>query len=50
MWTSKLFESVVDRVPWEAILKGRDVRKAGLISLFSDKEILKAPEQDVLMC
>ena len=43
-----LFRSLVDRVPWEAVLKGKGVQE-GWTSLFK-KEILKVQEQAVPMC
>ncbi|KAK4811177.1 hypothetical protein QYF61_019808 [Mycteria americana] len=42
-----LFRSLVDRVPWEAVLKGKGVQQGWT---FFKKEILKAQEQAVPMC
>ena len=42
-----LFRSLVDRVPWEAVLKGKGVQEGWT---FFKKEILKAQEQAVPMC
>ncbi|KAK4807146.1 hypothetical protein QYF61_018487 [Mycteria americana] len=42
-----LFRSLVDRVPWEAVLKGKGVQESWT---FFKKEILKAQEQAVPMC
>ncbi|KAK4807752.1 hypothetical protein QYF61_023585 [Mycteria americana] len=42
-----LFRRLVDRVPWEAVLKGKGVREGWT---FFKKEILKAQEQAVPMC
>ncbi|KAK4826490.1 hypothetical protein QYF61_009563 [Mycteria americana] len=42
-----LFRRLVDRVPWEAVLKGKGVQVGWT---FFKKEILKAQEQAVPMC
>ncbi|KAK4824255.1 hypothetical protein QYF61_012521 [Mycteria americana] len=42
-----LFRRLVDRVPWEAVLKGKGVQEGWT---FFKKEILKAQEQAVPMC
>ncbi|KAK4811142.1 LOW QUALITY PROTEIN: hypothetical protein QYF61_019773 [Mycteria americana] len=42
-----LFRSLVERVPWEAVLKGKGVQEGWT---FFKKEILKAQEQAVPMC
>ena len=42
-----LFRSLVDRVPWEAVLKGKGVQEGWT---FFKKEILKAQEQAIPMC
>ena len=42
-----LFGSLVDRVPWEAILKGIGVQEGWT---FFKKEILKVQEQAIPMC
>ncbi|KAK4825217.1 hypothetical protein QYF61_025489 [Mycteria americana] len=50
MWFFLFFEqnkSPVDRVPWEAVLKGRGVQEGWA---FFTKELLKAQEQAVPMC
>ena len=44
---SGLFRGLVDRVPWEAVLKGKGVQEGWT---FFKKEILKAQEQVVPMC
>ena len=41
------FRSLVDRVPWEAVLKGRGVQEGW--TLFRE-EVLKAQEQAVPVC
>ena len=42
-----LFRRLVDRVPWEAVLKGKGVQEGWT---FFKKEILKVQEQAVPMC
>ncbi|GAB0210066.1 hypothetical protein GRJ2_003472400 [Grus japonensis] len=42
-----LFRSLVDRVPWEAVLKGKGVQEGWT---FFKKEVLKVQEQAVPMC
>jgi len=42
-----LFGSLVDRVPWEAVLKGKGVQEGWT---FLRMEIFKAQEQAVPMC
>ncbi|KFV53301.1 hypothetical protein N328_01413, partial [Gavia stellata] len=42
-----LFRSLVDRVPWEAVLKGKGVQEGW--TLFK-KEVLKVQEQAIPMC
>ena len=42
-----LFRTLVERVPWEAVLKGRGVREGWS---FFRKKILKAQEQAIPMC
>ena len=42
-----LFRRLVDRVPWEAVLKGKGVQEGWT---FFKKEILRAQEQAVPMC
>ncbi|KAK4819007.1 hypothetical protein QYF61_024123 [Mycteria americana] len=42
-----LFRSLVDRVPWEAVLKGKGFQEGWT---FFKKEILKAQEQAIPMC
>ena len=42
-----LFRRRVDRVPWEAVLKGKGVQEGWT---FFKKEILKAQEQAIPMC
>ena len=42
-----LFRRLVDRVPWEAVLKGKGVQEGWA---FFKKEILKAQEQAIPMC
>ena len=42
-----LFRSLIDRVPWEAVLKGKGVQEGWT---FFKKEILKVQEQAVPMC
>ena len=42
-----LFRSLVDRVPWEAVLKGQGVQEGWT---FFKKEILKVQEQAIPMC
>jgi len=42
-----LFRSLVDRVPWQAVIQGKAVQKGW--TLFNE-EVLKAQEQVVLMC
>jgi len=43
----RLFRTLVERVPWERLLKGKGVQ-AGLT--FFKEEVLKAQEQAVPMC
>ena len=42
-----LFRRLVERVPWEAVLKGKGVQEGWT---FSKKEILQAQEQAIPMC
>ena len=42
-----LIRRLVDRVPWEAVLKGKGVQEGWT---FFKKEILKAQEQAIPMC
>ncbi|KAK4820506.1 hypothetical protein QYF61_000085 [Mycteria americana] len=44
---SDLFRRLVDRVPWEAVLKGKGAQEGWT---FFKKEILKAQEQAIPMC
>ena len=41
-----MFGSLVDRVPWEEVLKGKGVQE---VWIFFREEILKAQEQAVAM-
>jgi len=42
-----LFRSLVDRVPWEAVLKGKGVQEGWT---FFREEVLKVQQQAVPMC
>ena len=42
-----LFRMLVERVPWETVLKGRGVQAGGI---FFKEEVLKTQEQAVPMC
>jgi len=42
-----LFRRLVDRIPWQAVLKGRGVQEGWT---FFKKRILKAQEKSVPMC
>ena len=42
-----LFRALVERVPWEAVLKGKGVQEGWA---FFKKEVLKVQDQAVSMC
>lgn len=43
----RLFGRLVERIPWEAVLKGKEIQEDWA---FFKKEILKVQEQGVPMC